>query len=458
MLEKLTEEKLKNDLTVKNADRLLTDLSAPQLQVGVNVRGNIQTADKGGSQRAKTSQPRNIIELLSQKTLSKDAKSTLKAYNLIKNPIIWRGNLAIPPASFLETATVIFKNETDIALEMPFFAGLNFIAAHLLYLNVSINFSDQIIKPDIWTIILAESGSAKTFANNVFEKAIDIKNIFDTGIQSAAKFIEELQKNNNGFWIRDEFAQLLKAMKTQPYLEELKDYLLKIYDNKTIMRKTLNREIIVKNPALVLFALNVYSTYLQNISLEDLLDGFAQRPNYVIAKQDPERPELSVALYPFKLLKNTVKKSWKKIKFPKQNKEYVLGREAIKAFEESFYNYAETEAGKLPASFLRRTLFKSIKYALIYHIILGKASKKEINAEDIGWAMRIILMHISDTKELLENYGFSDLEKTIQKVENLKKKLASQGKPIKARNIISNVKEIRSVPEAKAILELIYQT
>ena len=105
-------------------------------------------------------------------------------------------------------------------------------------------------------------------------------------------------------------------MKTQSYLEELKDYLLKSYDNKTISRKTLKHEIIVENPALVLFGLSVYSTFLQNVSLEDMLDGFAQRPSYVIAKNDQERPELSVALYPFNLLRDTVKKSWKKIKFP----------------------------------------------------------------------------------------------------------------------------------------------
>lgn len=439
---------------MKNADRLQTVFSATQSLDNTDVTGKFLAADRGVAKRGKNAQTRGIIELLSQKTLSNDAKNTLKAYNLIKNRLNWRGIQAIPPGSFLDSVTSVFRNETDISLELPFFAGINFIAAHLLYLNVNINFSDQIIKPDIWTIILAESGSAKTFANNIFEKAIDIKNLFDSGIQSSAKFMEELQKNNNAFWIRDEFAQLLKAMKTQSYLEELKEYLLKIYDNKTIMRKTLNREITVENPALVLLALNVYSTYLNNVSLEDILDGFAQRPNYVIAKQDPDRPELSVALYPFKLLRDGVKKSWKKIKFPKQNKEYILGQEAIKGFEKSFYNYADTEVGKLPASFLRRTLFKSIKYSLIYHIILGKASKKEIDAQDISWAMRIILLHISDVKEVLENYGFSDLEKTIQKVENLKRKFAAQGKQLKTRDVITYVKEIRTVSEAKAIIEI----
>lgn len=457
-MERHIEVKAEDDFKAKTADSLLTVLSAPQQQAGVDVQGNITVADVRGHKRVKRQQTRSIIELLSHKTVSKDAKSTLKAYNLIKNQSNWRGNMAIPPASFLEAATAVFKNETDIALELPLFSALNFTAAHLLHLNAGIDFSNQIIKSDIWTIILAESGSAKTFANTVFEKAIDIKNFFDSGIQSAAKFIEEFQRHNNGFWIRDEFAQLLKAMKTQPYLEELKEYLLKIYDNKTIMRKTLNREVIVENPALVLLGLNVYSTYLTNVSLEDILDGFAQRFNYVIAQPDPERPDLSVALYPFKVLKDTIRKSWKKINFPRQDKKYILGPGATKSFEESFYNYASIEASKLPASFLRRTLFKSLKYALIYHVILGKGNKKEIDTEDISWAMRIVLLHISDIKDILKNYGFSELEKTIQKVENLKKKLALQGKPMKTRDIISNVKEIRSVPEAKAILKIIYQT
>ncbi len=444
-----------DDILIKSADALLTVLSAPQTQSGVRVKDNFTTADRGVIESIKKPQNRNFIEFLSKKNLSKDAKSTIKAYNLIKNTLNWRGNPAIPPANFLENITAVFKNETDIPLELPFFAGINFIAAHLLFLNVCIDFSGQIIKPDIWTIALAESGSAKTFAFNIFEKAIDIKNILDTGIQSSAKFIEELQKNNNAFWIRDEFAQLLKAMKTQSYLEELKDYLLKSYDNKTISRKTLKHEIIVENPALVLFGLSVYSTFLQNVSLEDMLDGFAQRPSYVIAKNDPERPELSVALYPFNLLRDTVKKSWKKIKFPAKNKKYILGQAAVRAFEDSFYAYAGTEYSKIPASFLRRTLFKSIKYALIYHIVLGKTKYKEIDAEDISWAMRLITLHISDTKEILENYGLSDLEKTIQKVENLKRKFAEAGKIIKARDIIANVKEIKNVNEAKAILELI---
>jgi hypothetical protein len=363
--------------------------------------------------------------------------------------------MVIPPASFLESVTSIFQSETDIPLELPFFVGINFIAANLLFLNISIDFSGQIIKPDIWTLVLGESGSSKTFTTNIFEKAIDIQNIFDSGIASAAKFIESLEKNNNGFWIKDEFAQLLKAMKTQSYMEELKEYLLKIYDNKEIMRITQLKNIKVSNPALVLLALNVYSTFLQNVSLEDMLDGFAQRFNYVLTKQDPERPELSVALYPYGDLKNTVNKSWKKIKFPMRNKKYTLSKEAIKVFEESFYNYASIESGKLPASFLRRTLFKSIKYSSIYHIILGKSTKKEIDEEDISWSMRLILLHISDTKEILENYGFSELEKTIQKVENLKRKFTEAGKIIKPRDIISNIKEIRNVSEVKAILEII---
>ena len=323
--------KIEENILLKNADSLLTSFSALQSHINTDVEDNLHTAEISLIKAYKKRQSRNFIDFLSKKTAKNggkndknEVKDTIKALIFAKNAINWRGNLAIPPASFFEDIISVFRNETDIPLELPFFASVNFIAARLLNLNVIIDFSGQNIKSDIWTIILAESGSAKTFAFNIFEKALDVENILDTGIQSSAKFIEELQNNNNAIWIRDEFAQLLKAMKTQSYLEELKDYLLKIYDNKTISRKTLKREIIVENPALVLFGLSVYSTFLQNVSLEDMLDGFAQRFSYVVAKTDTERPELSVALYPFGLLKNTVRNAWKKLRFPKNNKKYIL--------------------------------------------------------------------------------------------------------------------------------------
>ena len=446
----------KNDnFNVKSADRLLTTKKAGKKQAGVRIVSSKKTADRRAYVSPKNGKKLDITDFLLKKNPSEYAKSTLKSLILLKNPLNWRGNVVIPPGSFIENVVAVFRNETDIPLEMACFVAINNIAAKLLDLGSYVDFSGQIIKSDIWTILLAKSGDGKTYTNNVFEKSIKLNNVFDSGIQSAAKFIESLRDNNNSIWVRDEFAQLLKAMKTQSYLEELKEYLLKIYDNKTVMRITKDYEIIVENPAMVIMGLNAYDTFLGNVSSEDVLDGFAARFNYVIAKPDEDRPALSVPLYKTGILINAIKKSWKKIKFPTKNKKYIFGKNAEKAFNKAFIEYAGTEAENIPAAFLRRTLFKSIKYAFIYHILLGKSKLNEIDAEDIGWSMRLVFLHIADTKELLQDYGFSNLENTVKKIEKLKNKYKESGKNLQVRDIISHIREVKSVNEARSILEII---
>ena len=68
-----------------------------------------------------------------------------------------------------------------------------------------------------------------------------------------------------------------------------------------------------------------------------------------------------------------------------------------------------------------------------------------------------MLRHIRESAGLTQEELADKLKtkKTIQKVENLKRKFNEAGKIIKARDIIANVKEIKNVNEAKAILELI---
>ena len=440
---------------VKSADRLLTTLSAPQTLSVVSVAVKNKTADKGGSLSLKKPANADITSLVYSGKLSESAKAQLKSLILLNKKCNFRGDIAIPPFSFIENVVNVFKNKTDIPLEMPLIIGINYVAAELLKLNVNINFKEQYIKPDIWTILLARSGDGKTYTHNIFEKAIKLENIFDSGVQSAAKFIESVSENNHSIFFKDEIGQLLKALKNQSYMEEEKEYLLKIYDNKTIMRKTKDYEITVDDPALIILGMNAYDSFLTNVSSEDIVDGFAARFNYIIAKQDDSRPPLSVPLYPTGTLIKTVKNSWKKLKFPKDNTAYTLNKKAEKAFIDSFKNYANLENNNIPSAFLRRTLYKSLKYALIYHIILGKSKINEIDGEDVGWAMRLIFMHIEDIKELLEEYGFSKLENTVQKIESLKKKFKESGKVLKVRDIVSNIREIRTVNEARNILDII---
>ena len=133
---------------VKSADRLLTTLSAPQTLSVVSVAVKNKTADKGGSLSLKKPANADITSLVYSGKLSESAKSQLKSLILLKKKCNFRGDIAIPPFSFIENVVNVFKNKTDIPLEMPLIIGINYVAAELLKLNVNINFKEQYIKPE----------------------------------------------------------------------------------------------------------------------------------------------------------------------------------------------------------------------------------------------------------------------------------------------------------------------
>ena len=390
------------------------------------------------------------------KTDKKSVNSYLKGLIFFKNSLNSRIFSVIPPKGlFLEDSIIAFRDLTDIPLEIPLFVSIHLLSAYLLKLNVSIEFKNQVIKPDVWGIILATSGAAKSYTESRFENSMNIDNILNSGVVSAAAFVEELSKNNNSIWIKDEFAQLLKAMKNQPYMQELKEYLLKIYDNKTISRTTKKQgETIIENPAITILGLNVYESFLKNIDAEDLIDGFAQRFNYTIAKPDSDRPSLSVPIYDTGKIEKIITRAWNKTPKPEENKIYYISKAAEKTFINSFLKLSG--ATDVPASFIRRILYKSLKYALIYHIVLGKANKTIIDDTDIAWAVRLISIHIEDVKTMLREYSFSELEKKVVRVEELKKEFAEKGgRILKPRDIIRHLNSIKTVSEATAILNIV---
>ena len=443
----------------KSADGLLTPLSAPQTLGNKGFNGNLLTADKGVGVVSKSAPKKDkslkLLDLLKTDTLKNGGKSILKSMILIKKPTDLELFYTIPPNSLLDLAVKSFKKHTDIALELPFFVLISTLSAWLVENGNFIDKSGKKIWTDLWTIILENSGGGKSFCLHRFQSVLAVNSQLPSGIQSSARFIAELSKTPHAFWVRDEIAQLLKNMETQTYLEELKDYLLKAYDNSDIGRNTVSRgDIAVKNPVLNILGLNVADTFIKAVTAESMVDGQAARFNYVIVKPDPDRPPLSVALYPENLIEKDIAAAWKKLKKPEAGKKYKLSKNAIKAFELAFYDFAKDFTDLIPPSFARRTLYKAIKYSLIYHIILNKANKSAIDETDMYWAMRLTLKHLFDVKELLSHYGMTDLEKVVRQVEELKKKFNAAGKKLEVRDVVANCRMIQNVPQAKAILEL----
>lgn len=392
-----------------------------------------------------------IFEILAK---SSEARETIKTMLKIRaQPDIWRGLIATPPSSLLSTVISAFRTNTDIPLEIPFFATLHFLAAHMLAKGITVEFVGQTVRPDLWTVVLASSGSGKTFATGVLEKFTGQEASFPEPA-SAAKFIEDLATHNNEMWVRDEFAQFLKALDQQPHMTEIRDYLLRVYDGKKVERNTKKASVKVENPALCILGLSVLESFKDSVSPESMLDGFAQRFSYVIAKRDPARPAKDFPIYDMRDCQDRIRKEWNEVVSHIVHTQYILGPEAEVAFRESFAMLLPANE-EVPTSFFRRIMFRGIRYALLYHVLLGKESPV-IDASDMGWAGRICGLHIHDAAWLVGEHGLPDLERLCRKAEELRAKiLKEEDRAVTARDIVRGIHGIRNTAEARAILQMI---
>lgn len=362
----------------------------------------------------------------------------------------WRGMMAVPPASILESILSEFKQKTNIPLEVPFFTFMHYLSAHLVQRGVHLKIRNMEVSMEFWTIILASSGAGKTYTHKALKSHLgaDFQEVNGSAAVSSRQFIEELETaGGKGLWQRDEFLQFLKAIETGGPLAEMKDYLLRIYDNDRIERKTKDSQMLIEHPELGILGFNALQSFIDGINPESLLDGFAQRFGYVLAKDDPSRNYSDYALWDVEGAKWPA--MWEQLS-RKILPNYHADEEAINAFKESFKSLTSAD---IPESFYRRILWKAHKYAVIYHIIRGDADKPEITPEDYGWAARILHLHLADTAEILSQTNFGDLEKLVQQCEKAAEKLKAAGKEVTPRTLLQRVKGLGNASTAKFVFE-----
>ncbi|OIQ39451.1 MAG: hypothetical protein BM560_15545 [Roseobacter sp. MedPE-SWde] len=72
----------------------------------------------------------------------------------------------VSKGSFLEEIIELFRRETDIPLEFPLVAALSIVSGYLNALGARYEISGSLYSPKLWTVVLAASGSGKTFATD----------------------------------------------------------------------------------------------------------------------------------------------------------------------------------------------------------------------------------------------------------------------------------------------------
>jgi hypothetical protein len=356
----------------------------------------------------------------------------------------------IPPGSILDDVDRMFYEGTDIPRELPFFTVLHYIAGMLLQNDVEIEVEGRRALPDIWTIALAPSGAGKTFTQNVIEE------IFGKGVRqfpeaaSAAKFIECLRDNNHSLWLRDEFAQYLGSIASQTHMAQVKDFLLRTYDNSNISHRLKEEDVIVEKPALTIYGTTPFATIKNYLSGESLVDGFAQRFAFVVAERDsrPVKP-----IYRTKSRLPEIQEKWAANLASKFHKVYRVDDVGIAAYEEAFYMIvARSGSESIDESFSRRIMWRSLKYALIYHIITGKTDDV-LHAEDLTYAARLAALNLRDLRKVLDQYDMPVFNDLSQKARAFVERRAANGLKTSKRDLVAGVRGVGKAAEAQEMLE-----
>ena len=355
---------------------------------------------------------------------------------------------ALPRDTFLETAVAAFRDRTDIPLELPLGAAMAMINAHVLRSGASLDLRGQRVSPALWTVVLAPSGGGKTFAIDQLMAATgaDLERFPEPG--SAAQFVDALQRHNRSLWIRDEFGQFLANMQNQKHCAELRDYMLRLYDGGRIERHTLKHSVTVDEPALTLFAAQVSDTWHDCRPADALLDGFAQRFNFILARSERE---VIVPIYDLSPWYARLRETWRWLTVVPLAPTYAVGDEAIGAFEAVFHAFHGGLGGAMPRSFFRRTLFAGLRYALVYHVLRGK-TQPCLDAADVAWAAQMVWRHLCDSARMLEPAGLSDLSHRLERVRRVVTKARERGAVVAPRDVQQATKF--SAAEARALLEL----
>jgi len=360
--------------------------------------------------------------------------------SLIPQPFITKENIG--KADVLSVIYNNFLEFTEIPLSLPIFSFLSFVSAYCVKNNITHTIpltGDEKAPLDTWVTVLAPSGSAKTFSygkikkiipeNLAGEKLIEPNFIKPNG---PAKFIEDLanlpSKNDTqwGFWFQDEVAQMFKQVEQiNSPMSEIKEYLLKAYDHDKLTRKSKKESIETQSLILVLFFINTFDSYVNNISQESMTDGLMRRFNLVYTEKD-ERDFTDFPFYDLpKITDNTLLEKTEDLFFsikPDQNFTFSqdcfdLYRKYFKIFWQRKYKNILTDK----ENFYRTYMMQSWKYAVFYHLIL-KREGTEVQGDCLIYGMKISLLFANSMKKFFDfkNKNITDVKKESQKNKLLK--------------------------------------
>lgn len=319
-----------------------------------------------------------------------------------------------PPGSVLEKIVNLFWEYTDIPLNMVFWMTLTVLGGYLTQRDVKIRLGRQEIYPNLWTLVLAESGVGKTFSIKLLKSALseDVY-VHEPSYQSKAALVADLyahKEARKAVVVIDEFGQVLRLIHSRN--EDLKQALLLAYDGEVEHTTKKEGRIVVDDVALSILAATVLSVFHQIATPEDLLDGLMQRFLMVEARMHERNLQNWPYIIPEEAIlgiKHASKQFTEKVE---QYTELEVSPQAIEIWRKFYLKHWNPDL----ESHYKRYLFATLKIAGIYYY-LTDSSEGKISPQHIGWALRAM----DDSLEALYNFmskkGFDKWSKLADRVE-----------------------------------------
>jgi len=423
--------------------------------------GGLQFAG-GGKRRPKTHKKNliknsKIAEKLGMFLSSPSVRSTMRAILFSRSRVeIWKWLVATPPGSSLEVVLAEFRQRTPIALELVYIGWISLLCQFLAEEGATIIYGDQKIRLDLYTVILASTGSMKSWSLNRMLSAVRAewspRQILDPG--STAGLLAQLKESDGkaSLWRIEEFGEFWTELDKESHAGT-KRLLLLNYDGESVGKGLKAEKVVVESPYLSFLGTTVTENLSGQIPPEDWRSGMCQRIAFVLAGADSD-PDRDWRLPKFALLKvdeKKIRREFQKMRKTPVHPAYEFSPAAISQIQHCWAMIG----GMGDQEFVRRVEFRAFKYAVVFHWMLGKGSKF-LDAEDIGWAFRLAMLHLADLRVILDATEYADFEDLIRRGEQFRQKCLREGKPFRPRELQMRLsRRLRSVDEAKSLFVLI---
>lgn len=394
-----------------------------------------------------------------------------QALNLKQTPHGWDGYKYCPAGSVIDEIVSRFERYCTAPLELPFLMTMTLFSAILIRKNVVLNLDGNKVRMDIWVTALGESGACKSFslkkiAAVLKEGGFNQDLIWEPSAISHLVMMQELagtldrhgnvvepSKNMSVLTI-DEATDFFLSLKDPRHpLHGMYQVFLKIFSNDKVGYKSKAAgNIEIDDPIISMLCLATPKRFIEQISESDMEGGFFYRWCHMICSAPLAMTKKEI--FPSTML-NGIAEKVKLLINSIEHQEYVLEGDARRYFSEIYERIvAPTDArekGAMPQSYIRRSMWVIHKFALLYHLFLGKGAEKQICVEAYHWAERLTdAFQATAAQIILEKTGTEE-QCILRRVDELVKKRRVEGKDTTPRDLVNNLR-IKTA-EARMYLE-----